>query len=425
MRIAQITDLHARHFLPGNAIRSACESRTAFNLLPEALKLIAAWEPDLLAITGDILDVPLYTLRPTDYYAPDIAHWPELARKDYQAIKDILDASGLRTTVLPGNHDLDAAFWDVFDPEPRTFEIAGHTVARFYDREGFMHVPQRIHRERDLWEHLLTHPDAPENQVHLQHYVIEPHVEFWYPYNYRSAPDLRDRMAASGRVKLSLSGHYHDGTDLVRHPASHDASRATTFATGAVFGEFPYHITLYEIDGPDVHRTAITLRDHPVTANQPAAFISRELLLASPPDAGPELVAPHPGAAQALLDLKTAGFAIVLIAHDPWVGRGRITWRDQFTVYERLADQLVQQAGDNLDAQPDHIYTTQSAGADAALPDLADATEIPPSPALLEKAFLRHAFQPATSIVMTSDPAWRDAAEQLMIPTSDTLTPPA
>ena len=59
MRIAHISDLHMRYHPPGTSALTSRQSRRVPELLMVALHSIRAQSPDLLVLSGDLLDYPL------------------------------------------------------------------------------------------------------------------------------------------------------------------------------------------------------------------------------------------------------------------------------------------------------------------------------------------------------------------------------
>jgi hypothetical protein len=228
MRLAQITDLHARRHLPGSSDSARRRSREAFDRLPRTLADLAKLEIDLLALTGDLLDVP-------DGVESEPA-WQAAAEADYGLLRAMLEAAGLTWLELPGNHDWQPAMRRVFGDRPRTLSLGGYRVVSFWDCEGPGHVPFRPPAERQRFDRALA---RPQPQVHLQHYLIAPDLpDAGWPYNYAEAAELRAAMAAGGQVSLCLAGHYHDGTDLLR-------DGPTTFAVGPAYAHAPHPARIY------------------------------------------------------------------------------------------------------------------------------------------------------------------------------------
>lgn len=230
MRIVHLTDLHLRHHLPGTSSIPERRSRTTLRLLERAITRIEAQQPDLLAVTGDLLDYPL------EYRADP--RFRELALSDLILMRQLLAQISCLSIVMPGNHDLDELCHQVFPPTPERV-IAGYRVLTFQDRQGQGYVPYRTGDERERFASVLE-DDNPLPQVHLQHYVVWPPLNDNYPYSYADAEALQKQIVRSGRVRLVLSGHYHKGVPPL-------AVDDTWFAVTPAFCERPYHYWVYEL----------------------------------------------------------------------------------------------------------------------------------------------------------------------------------
>jgi hypothetical protein len=240
MRIAHLTDIHLRHHLPGTSEKTERQCRRMPELLPQALQRIADAKVDLLALTGDLIESPEQITRETH----------EQAVHDYQMIRDHLHASGLRYIITPGNHDHEPAMWEVFPRNDDVVEIAGLTIARYCDREYPPHIPRRTGRSAELFEQILNRPGrAPV--VHLQHYVIHPPL-LRHPHSYEEHEALTERLANDDRSHLCLSGHYHQGTDVL------SVGRAI-FNTTPAFCIEPYTWRLFEFDAEHFNWSQHTL----------------------------------------------------------------------------------------------------------------------------------------------------------------------
>jgi predicted MPP superfamily phosphohydrolase len=217
LRIAHITDLHARFELPGEASAPGRDYYAIADSLAAALYELG--DVDLLALTGDLIDVP-------EDLVPGEARAEEQVEADYRRLRELLEARAPRYCVLPGNHDWAHAMARAFDQPARELAVGGYLVAAFWDEEGEAHVPFRPPGERDRFEMLLR---RPEPQIHLQHYLLAPHLpDAGWPYNYAEVDALREAVVSSGCVALCLAGHYHDGTPPLR-------IGGTTFITGPAF----------------------------------------------------------------------------------------------------------------------------------------------------------------------------------------------
>lgn len=377
--LGHLTDLHLRVHQPHAAAGPATRSRVVADLLPRALVRLKQRGCDLVALTGDLVDVPLWLLHPHDYYRFDTAGWLPLVEADYRLLHDLLEASGLPYIVLPGNHDHEPTLWRVFDPAENERAAAGHRVLRFCDREWLFNVPRRIDREMKRWRAALT-DDDPRPQVHMQHYPILPHIDRDYPYNYREAEFLRRGLAESGRVKLALAGHYHGGSDLL-------ADGACRFSIGPAFAKTPHAFRVYELADDRVTMETHALVDRPVGAGRRVVFLDRDGVINDRPryNTGPEEMTLIPGAGRAILALRRAGFAVVVITNQSCIGSGNVLEDTVQAVNDRMCRLLVDEAG-NLDAQPDAIFYSREAGARAVLPSYADTSRAKPAPAMLNEA---------------------------------------
>lgn len=377
--LGHITDLHLRVHQPHAAAGTATRSRAVADLLPRALDQLKRRGCDFVAITGDLVDVPLWLLHPHDYYRFDTADWLPHVEADYRLLRDLLDASGLPYLVVPGNHDHEPTLWRVFDPAENERAAAGYRVIRFCDREWVFNIPRRIDREMKRWRAALT-DDDPRPQVHLQHYPIVPHIDRDYPYNYREAEFLRRGLAESGRVKLALAGHFHGGSELLQEGACR-------FAIGPAFAKFPHAFRVYELDGDRVAMETHPLVDRPVGAGRRVVFLDRDGVINDRPryNTGPEEMALIPGAGRAILALRRVGFAVVVVSNQSCVGSGNVLEDTVQAVNDRMCRLLVEEAGDR-EAQPDAIFYSREAGARAVLPSYVDARRAKPASAMLNEA---------------------------------------
>ena len=69
MKIAHISDFHLRHHLPGTSSISRRLSRKMPDLVAEAVRQIGDADPDLVAVTGDLVDYPFYGMHNRDLVA--------------------------------------------------------------------------------------------------------------------------------------------------------------------------------------------------------------------------------------------------------------------------------------------------------------------------------------------------------------------
>lgn len=232
MKIAHISDLHLRHHLPGTATIPERLSREIPDRLGEAIEKIQAETPDLLVVSGDLLDYPLADLNDAETLAQ--------GEKDLRLIDDLLQKVDCPISLVHGNHDHSVLVRSIFGYLPRERTCVDHRVICFYDGEDIDNVPRRLGGDRRRFEDALADEESPP-QIHVQHYVVWPQIDEDYPYNYRDAVSLCDQIIRSGQVRLVLSGHYHPGIPLFQEAN-------TYFATVPAFAEKPHPFWIYEVD---------------------------------------------------------------------------------------------------------------------------------------------------------------------------------
>ncbi len=231
MRIAHISDFHLRGHLAGTSASPKRRSREMVERIPQAMQSIVDDEPDLIVVSGDLVDHPFEGMNRPDHLAQ--------GAKDLQWCVTALSNQGVPTILLPGNHDHLALFRDMIDL-PTDIDIGGVRVISFADAEGEDHVPERVDDEREHFLRVLG-DDDPRPQIHLQHYLIYPRRDEGYPHTYRDGESMRAAIKQSGRVRMCLSGHYHPGHD----PECVDK---TWFAVAPAFCEAPHAWRIYDID---------------------------------------------------------------------------------------------------------------------------------------------------------------------------------
>jgi len=230
MQLAHITDLHLRYHLPGDEQRAAW-SDAQVRALRAGLAALAGENIELLAVTGDLVDVPHHASRAAS----------DKIEADYRLIQELIEATHLPVVAVPGNHDAEAAMWQVVGKGPDVFDKGGFRFVRFCDHEHEGHVPHRLGQQRERFEHVLSDVTSPP-QVHLQHFVIAPPItESDYPYNYGDADELARAIVESCRVRLCLSGHYHPGIEPLTHAGS-------SFITAPAASKPPHPWLLYDLN---------------------------------------------------------------------------------------------------------------------------------------------------------------------------------
>lgn len=212
-RVLHFTDAHLRWNQPGSAANPLRLSRA----IPDALGLladrIADIRPDVVVMTGDLLDVPDDVLDGAPADGRPLDEWRAEIEADFRIFRDWFKATGVPGLAVPGNHDDMDAFRRVFDDPPMVIDIAGLRFFSFWDELGPDRQPRRTGARRDLYNAALSAAEHDLPQVHLQHYMIDPPITArGWQYEYQDAADMKAAMEQSGRVRAVLSGHYHPGS---------------------------------------------------------------------------------------------------------------------------------------------------------------------------------------------------------------------
>ncbi|HEY65770.1 MAG TPA: hypothetical protein G4O02_14490 [Caldilineae bacterium] len=237
MKIAHLSDLHLRHHLPGTSVLPQRLSRAVPGLLEQAVRRIREEQPDLLVVTGDLLDYPLDALDDPEMQAR--------GERDLHLIADILRTAGCPCIVVYGNHDHPELVRRVFAPLPTDRVLNDYRLLCFHDEEAADHFPERRGRELQRFIQALSDAESPP-QIHIQHYLVWPERNEGYPHTYREAEELYDHIVKSGLVRLVLSGHYHRGILPFREGD-------TYFAIVPAFAESPHPYWIYQLDASDFH----------------------------------------------------------------------------------------------------------------------------------------------------------------------------
>jgi Icc protein len=213
LKILQVTDFHLRQALAGHNGHVHRLSRHVPQLLEAMTRRIADEAPDLVAVTGDLLDVPHALLDGDRSY--DLKTIVQQSLADYGLVRRWLEGLGRPWMVLPGNHDYGPAFDVVFGTSPEVMRFGEVAVHAFRDWEQAGNQALRIGPSRARFEHLLENATETSREVHLQHFVIRPHVDYNYPLLYGDSDDIAARAARAPGRRLLLSGHWHGGTPMV------------------------------------------------------------------------------------------------------------------------------------------------------------------------------------------------------------------
>lgn len=181
--------------------------------LSQSLELLKV---DLIAVTGDLLDVPDEIIEGGAPRGHDRAAWLDAVEQDLCLIREWLQAKHLPYVICPGNHDHVTTLAKVFPEASDVVDAAGFRFFCFWDELGPDRQPRRTGSRLDLFDRSLTAAEHDLPQIHIQHYTIEPPIlHKGWRYEYVGAQSMKQRLEASRRVRAVLSGHYHAGS-LVR-----------------------------------------------------------------------------------------------------------------------------------------------------------------------------------------------------------------
>lgn len=234
LRIAAIADLH---YAVG-PLETCGKRRTAIAdvLLTRVVRRLNRFiKPDLTVILGDILDDGTGSQSPEE-------------REQLLAILGKLESPYI---IIPGNHDGDAdQFYSIFPRPAETLDINGVRVVTFTDAQepGY-----NAHRSDDD----IARMDAARRGfegpiVSLQHVPLFPPGASASPYSYNNA-DAVWKAFERNDYTLAISGHWHQGDDLV----SRGAGRAVIVPS---LCESPFAFSEITIDGDQVETKRHELR---------------------------------------------------------------------------------------------------------------------------------------------------------------------
>ncbi|MFA6292602.1 MAG: metallophosphoesterase [Victivallales bacterium] len=224
MKIAVISDLHFSRKPSGPDAGRVGKYADIF-LLRAVRRLKRFLRPDLVFIGGDLLDEP---------DSPDAASL-------LLELKNILALLDMPVIVIPGNHD----------PAPDAFYKVMPKPAEYLDVGRFRFIPFPYDPQTEGWnarrdpaelahmKRLATSHNGPV--VSLQHVPLFPAESCDCPYNYENSSELVTAMRAAG-VKLSLSGHYHKGFQII------DQNGLSAVAAPALC-ESPFRFLTLDLDG--------------------------------------------------------------------------------------------------------------------------------------------------------------------------------
>ncbi|MBN1798341.1 MAG: metallophosphoesterase [Spirochaetales bacterium] len=241
MRIAHVSDLHLP-VIDKSESESLPSGKMEYELLEQTISRISGLNVDILIIPGDILEIAEQDSINLLMNSSTLAL--QNIVESYHKIRDILDASKLKYMILPGNHDHEMAFWQVFDRKIDLEEIGGYTIVCFADSLSDKRIPERRGRELLKFQKMLSDP-AKQRQIHFQHYLLTDPPEEDYAYSYKDYKRLQQEIVTSGLVLMCLSGHYHKGMKMLN-------KSGTFFSVGPAFCAPHRKYRVYQIQDSNV-----------------------------------------------------------------------------------------------------------------------------------------------------------------------------
>jgi DNA repair exonuclease SbcCD nuclease subunit len=250
-KILHFTDMHLRHNLPGTAKQPVRLSREMPNALDRLSDRIKEISPDVIVLSGDLLDVPDEVIAGASPDQRSLSEWINDTTADYQLIWEWFEATSLPYFVVPGNHDHNEAFSEAFGSSNQPRDIAGFRFFGFWDELTAKFEPIRTGSQEALFNEAMTSPEHDCPQIHVQHYMIHPPtVAKGKHYEYAGAADMKNVIERTQRVKAVLSGHYH--------PGSFETTRGIIHSLPPAFCEAPHAFRIYEI----IEDRRNTISDH-------------------------------------------------------------------------------------------------------------------------------------------------------------------
>jgi len=179
-------------------------------------------KPDLVFIGGDLIN------------EPDSEERLELLAE----LKKTIDLIEAPTIVIKGNHDPNKdVFESVMGKQADHLDINGLRFVAFDDPEEPGYNASRTDSELERMIQLGSEFDGP--LVSLQHVPLFPIKTELCPYNYTNADEIVKIMHETNYV-LALSGHYHEGFELLDH-------EGIAYITGRALCEKPFGYAIIKI----------------------------------------------------------------------------------------------------------------------------------------------------------------------------------
>ena len=249
-RILHLTDLHLRQHQPGSAGPPVRLSREMPEILDRLALRLPALAPDVVVISGDLLDVPDEVIEGGSPDGRARAEWLDEVERDFVLIRDWLADTGIEYVLCPGNHDYEPLFRSVFPKAMDVVDAAGLRFFSFWDELGPDRQPRRTDARRNLFEQALNLAEHDLPQIHVQHYITDPPTtHMGWRYEYLGAANMKRELEAAGRVRAVLSGHYHPG---ILVPGNSIPAGTVLYSGPPAFCEAPHCFRIYDIAGDGI-----------------------------------------------------------------------------------------------------------------------------------------------------------------------------
>lgn len=350
-------------------------------ILKKVLQRMKNSRVDILVLTGDIVDAPEITRSGNNYYMDLLTPFREMVKKDYRLVRTLLEQSGIPWMILPGDCDIYDLFNEVFGDQAAIKDIKGFRIVSFTDRQWDEKLPRRFDRERRLMEKTLK-DDSHPCQIHLQHYLIHRDFHSHRNHRYLEWEEIRNRTRDSGKVLLSLSGHYHRGVPVKKEGL-------TSWYAAPALCRNPHKVVIHQLQEDGQHIcTEEPILEKPALKDKAVVFLDRDGVINTlhAYTTGPEEMVLIPGATQAVRLLKEAGYAVIVNTNQSCIGLGYVPESVVQLNHEYMCYLMAEEA-DDPNAQPDAIFYSIGAGKKAIHPSLEDLSHTKPSPSLLNRAF--------------------------------------
>ena len=178
-------------------------TQTLLQRVLEQAKSMPGWNVDLVVLPGDLIE--------HGWVAENNG------LEELKAIRAVMDSSGMRYCVIPGNHDGSLErFLEVFPTCDQIIDVGGYRIMPMLDTWDQQDV---THRHAGDMSKLKAAGGDGQPIIVVQHGVIFPKIqEDNYPFNLPDTEAIHQQYRTAG-VVLSISGHHHRGSQPINKDA--------------------------------------------------------------------------------------------------------------------------------------------------------------------------------------------------------------